>query len=89
MKELIQSLKNVHAAAKAQMPFIKGRINGIIKSKSRDTKEIEQLLDILLDYQFMEIGEKEFNQLNKYYGTFDKEANSDWKRIQKDLLKGE
>lgn len=29
--------------------------------KNRDGKEIEKLLDILLDYQFMGIGTREFN----------------------------
>lgn len=87
MKDIIQSLKNVHALAEAQLPTIQSRINTIIKSKSKDSKEIENLLDILLNYQFMEIGESEFKLLNKYYSTFDKQASRDWMRIQKELLK--
>lgn len=87
MKDIIQSLKNVHALAEAQLPTIQNRINTIIKSKSRDSKEIEDLLDILLNYQFMGIGKAEFKTLNSYYGTFDKQASKDWLRIQKELLK--
>jgi len=87
MKKIIESLRKVHSMAEAKMPFIREKINIIIKFKRRDIKEIENFLGILLDYQFMGIGEKEFDRLNKYYGTFNKEAESDWKRIQEQLLK--
>jgi hypothetical protein len=87
MKSIIDSIKKVQAMVEDQMPFIKSRMNELIASKSRDIKEIEQLLDILLDYQFMGVGEKEFKKLNKYYSTFNKQASNDWTRIQKDLLK--
>lgn len=86
MKELKQAIKNVQALAESQMPFIDSRIKDIIRSKSINTQEIESLLDVLLDYQFMGVGEKEFEILNTYYGTFDKCASNDWTRIQKDLL---
>lgn len=86
MKEIIESLKKVQELASAQLLFIQSRIKDIIKSKSKDSQEIEELLDILLDYQFMGAGEKEFNQLNNYYRTFDEDASLTWKRLQKELL---
>lgn len=86
MKDIINSIKGVHALMESQMPFIKSEINTIIQSKSTDVHKIETLLDTLLDYRFAGIEKKEFKKLNTYYATFDKEASDDWIRIEKDFF---
>ncbi len=75
--------------AEGNMPQISEAINCIIESESRDAKQIEELLDILLNYGFLGVGKSEYYRLNEYYRTFDEEAYNDWKHLYEEDLRAE
>jgi hypothetical protein len=64
----------------AQMPALEAEVDGIIKRKSKDEKEIGYALDTLLSLQDMGIGQDLFIRLLEYYKTFDAEAAADYWR---------
>jgi len=56
----------------SNLPLITSEIDTIIVKNDRTIKRIEHLLDTLLDYMQLEVGESEFKKLNKYYESFNK-----------------
>ncbi|MBU2638417.1 MAG: hypothetical protein KJ955_05570 [Nanoarchaeota archaeon] len=57
----------------AVLPQIQANITAIISENNKDIKKIENLLDILLNYGQMGVGEAEFRRLNTYYASFNAE----------------
>ena len=80
--EQIGALK---AKAEGFLPFINQEIEKIIKNKVKDQKVIEELLDILLNYQYLGVGEEEFKKLNEYYRQIDKEAANNYDQFFEEI----
>ena len=59
------------------------RINRIIKNNIKDISVIEQTLDLLLSFSFINV-EDEFNRLNSYYESINKEYSDQYKLIYKE-----
>ncbi len=58
------------------MPSVKGSIDIVISNNITSSLIIERLLDQLLNYASLGIGEEEFRRLNQYYATINKENAS-------------
>jgi len=56
----------------SNLPLINSEIDTITIKKDRTVKRIEHLLDTLLNYMYLGVGESEFKKLNRYYESFNK-----------------
>lgn len=52
------------------IPELEQEIDEMIEKREKAPKRIENMLDLLLDYLHMGIGEEQFIKLNTYYGSF-------------------
>lgn len=77
VKGIAKSTKRLQKMMQSNLPAINSEINDIIKNKSRDIKRIENILDTLSDYAYLNVGKSEFSRLNAYYASFNKK-NSKW-----------
>lgn len=69
----------------AQLPFLEQEVIGLIANKSRSTHDIERLLDTLLDYQQMGVGNHLFIRLLEYYKTVDAEGAADYWQFYEEM----
>ena len=65
-------LDTVRELEKKNYKKVVARINRIIKNNIKDISVIEQTLDLLLSFSFNNV-ENEFNRLNSYYDSINKE----------------
>ena len=71
-------IEEFNASMAQHLPMLEQEVNGIIARKSRDEKEIEQLLDTLLSLQYAGIGEYLFIRLLEYYKMVNAEYAADY-----------
>jgi len=71
-------IRQLQTSMKAHLPMLEQAVNLIITRQSSDPKEIEHLLDSLLDFQQMGIGEALFIRMLEYYKHLDPEAAADY-----------
>ncbi|HJX05294.1 MAG TPA: hypothetical protein VJ461_01135 [Candidatus Nanoarchaeia archaeon] len=87
--DLMKMTREVRQDMVKSMPSISREITSIIRNQEQDVRSIEKILDNLLDYSRLCVGEKSFNRLNNYYATFrpkNAEAyNKIYKAITEDL----
>lgn len=69
---LINKLKALQGILRAEMPYIRQGIEKIITNHINSKKQIENLLDALLDMLPLGYGKREFKRLNDYYFTISK-----------------
>lgn len=69
----VEDIKDKIGKIKSQMeenlPIISSEIEELIGKKEQSVSRIERLLDTLLDYTQLGVGEEEFKRLNDYYAT--------------------
>jgi len=79
---------NLRKQMKSNLPSIDSEIEEIISRKDESVERIEWLLDTLLDYMNLGVGETEFKKLNKYYASFNKKNADAYNRFYQELKKG-
>ncbi|HLD40385.1 MAG TPA: hypothetical protein VJB13_04555 [Candidatus Nanoarchaeia archaeon] len=85
-QEFIQLIEQLQKKAQKNMPALKVLVGTILEKKVTDKIEIEHTLDTLLDYTMLGLGKEEFERLNDYYGSVNKDhANFYW-RHYRDML---
>lgn len=84
IKEIKPLIKQTRALTKEQAALLKKRVDLIINNVDKDTKNIEQLLDQLLDIMQLGLGEKEFWRLLNYYEQISPEKSQAYKRFYED-----
>ncbi|MDO8511519.1 MAG: hypothetical protein Q7S55_05130 [Nanoarchaeota archaeon] len=67
------------------MPSVRESIDEIINNNITSTAAIEQVLDRLLDFASLGLGEAEFRKLNKYYVGINKNNANFYERQFEDL----
>lgn len=70
LDDIIALITKIHQKVEASLPALQNQIDEIIQKQEKDPQKIEPILDILLDYGQLGVGEAEFKQLNKYYASF-------------------
>lgn len=89
---LIEDIIGITGKLKEQMesnlPFINSEIDQIIRNKETSMPRIEQLLDTLLDYMHLGVGEPEFKRLNTYYASFNQENAGAYDGFYQELEEG-
>ncbi len=81
LKDLKTRIDYLRKATSDLMPGIRKDIDYIKKNHVTSEKEIETLLDTILNFIELGYGEKEFKDLNKYYSTINKEHAEDYTEI--------
>ena len=81
--DLIRTTREVRQDMVKSMPSISREITRIIRNNEQDISKIERILDDLLDYSQLCVGEKSFNRLNKYYASFNPEHAGKYDKIYK------
>lgn len=85
-QELFEKVGQMRENALQNLPKLRTYIDVFISKKFTDEKEIETVLDILLDYAMLDLGKDEFKRLNIYYGNVNKENAEFYWRHYNDLL---
>jgi len=80
-------VKPIKIKAEKHTRVLREHINDLICEQSKDTRDIERTLDILLDYATLGVGYKEFFKLNMYYWQVDKKAANDYFRFYRKINK--
>ena len=85
VKQISNSIEQLQALFQAQLPTLELAVNDLIKSNTKDEEEIYRLMDVLLDFQFVGIGEDVFLKLLEYCKTVNQEAAADYKEIYEEI----
>ena len=83
---LIRMIKNVRKKMESNIPLLNDEINSIIADRDRSAQRTERILDTLLDYLGMGIGESQFLRLNSYYRTFNRENADEYARFYNEIV---
>ncbi|MBU0470139.1 MAG: hypothetical protein KKA62_01515 [Nanoarchaeota archaeon] len=70
LEKIIETLNVIKKQAEENLTSINVEIDDLIKNKIQSVDRIEYLLDTLLDYGYLSVGEQEFKRLNSYYASF-------------------
>ncbi len=81
-------IRHVQRIAKNNLPLIRESLNEIIVNQEKDEMQIGRILDTLLDYAMLGIGQKEFRKLNFYYWSLNKRASNAYERDYRRAVEG-
>ena len=70
LDDIIRITQKLRKDMESNIPLLDDEINYIIENQDRSSQKIERILDTLLDYLQLGIGEEQFKKLNSYYATF-------------------
>lgn len=85
-EDMIKAIMDVKERAEAGLPAIRSEIADMIEKKETSTKRIEHLLDTLLDFTRIGMGDREFQQLNDYYAQVNREKAKQYAGFYQDVL---
>lgn len=80
-----EQIRGLNKLIESKIPDIRKNIDSIIKNNIKDRKEIESMLDILLDYAYQGYGKKEFKKLNKYYRKIHPRISKDYDKYYREI----
>jgi len=83
--DLMKMTREVKQDMVKSMPSISREISSIIRNQEQDIHSIERILDTLLDYSQLCVGEKSFKRLNKYYASFNPENAKAYVKLYKKM----
>jgi len=84
-KQIANAIGQLQAQFQAHLPMLETAVNNLILSATQDIKEIEQLIDVLLDYQYLGIGKVLFFKMLDYYKTIDAVAVAEYLEIYEEI----
>lgn len=76
-QELFERIGQMRQLAEKNLPIVRSYVDVFVSKKITDEKEIEIVLDTLLDYVMLDVGKEEFERLNTYYESVNK-GNADF-----------
>ena len=89
LNNIRKMVDNLKKQMEANLPLITSEIDSIIENKVTSIRDIEHLLDTLLDYLQLGVGDAEFKRLNAYYASFNKENADEYDKLYKNLFEEE
>ena len=84
--DIIRMTQNLRKLMESNIPILETEIDSMIEKREESPKEIERLLDTLLDYLHMGIGEDQFLKLNSYYSSFCPENSAEYDRFYREIF---
>ena len=88
-KSIFEMIEGLRKQIEEIMPSVRESIDDIINNKTTSTAVIEQVLDRLLDFASLGLGEAEFRKLNQYYVGINKKNADFYEREFESLKKNE
>jgi hypothetical protein len=70
LDEIVSMIKSIKKQMEENLPWINLEIRAMIERRNQRVDSIEELLDILLNFGQLGVGEPEFKKLNCYYASF-------------------
>jgi hypothetical protein len=68
------------------IPIIDTEIDSMIKNKEKSSQNIEKMLDTLLDYLSLGVGEDQFIKLNSYYRSICPEYSAEYNGFYQEII---
>lgn len=88
IRDVIVGMTNsVRSQMVKTLPLITDEIDLIIRKRCRSSRRIEIVLDTLLSYGQLGVGESEFKRLNSYYFSFNPKYAREYKKIYRKMNK--
>ena len=84
-KSIFEMIEGLRKQIEEIMPSVRESIDEIINNNITSTAAIEQVLDRLLDFASLGLGEAEFRKLNQYYSVINRENADFYERQFKEL----
>lgn len=84
-EDISEMIEGLRKQIEEIMPSVRESIDTIINNKITSTAAIEQVLDRLLDFTSLGLGEAEFRKLNQYYVGINKKNADFYKRQFEEL----
>ena len=84
-KSIFEMIEGLRKQIEEIMPSVRESIDDIINNNITSTAAIEQVLDQLLDFASLGLGEAEFRKLNQYYSVINRENADFYERQFKEL----
>ena len=88
VKSIKRSTDNLRSMMEASLPSLANEVDSIIKEKDKSIQRIEHILDDLLNYMQLGVGEREFIRLNKYYASFNRENAGSYNQFYSEMKEG-
>jgi hypothetical protein len=85
VRRIMRIIEDARRRVEANLPLVNSEIDWIIQSNNQSVQTIEHLLDAILDYSYLGIGEYEFKKLNDYYHTFNPDNAREYSRFYQEL----
>lgn len=79
-RSIVEAIEGLKGKIEDSLPSIRESIDIIISNNITTCLVIERLLDQILDYTSLGLGEEEFRKLNQYYATINKENATFYER---------
>lgn len=79
-------IENLRKHIESNLPLLNDEIELIIKKKDKSIPKIEQLLDTLLGYVHVGMGQAQFKRLNSYYASFCKRNANAYGRFYQEII---
>ncbi len=85
LKKIVQAYVSIRNQMHSLLPDISEEITSIIESNDTSVLRIEELLDTLLNFGQMGVGESEFVRLNSYYALFNREYAGEYSKTYREM----
>jgi hypothetical protein len=86
LEDLIEIIGALKKDMEANIPILNKEIDSIIKNKEKSPQKIEWVLDTLLDYVSMGIGENQFIELNSYYSSIHPKYSAEYDKYYHEII---
>ncbi|RME31566.1 hypothetical protein D6789_02330 [Candidatus Woesearchaeota archaeon] len=85
VEEIIRFVQQARELAESQLPMLEGMVTRMVACREQSVRGIEQLLDVLLDYQYLGLGTEAFHRLNRYYATLHPQYAAVYEQAAKEI----
>ncbi|MFP4656479.1 MAG: hypothetical protein ACLFNK_02770 [Candidatus Woesearchaeota archaeon] len=84
--DIVEITEKLREDMKHNVPILDREIDYIIEVRNQSIERIENILDTLLDYSQMGVGEEQFIKLNSYYHTFCPEYSAEYSWFYDEIM---
>jgi len=86
IEDIIRMTRDLRKQMESNIPILEREIDLMIQNREERPENIEWVLDTLLDYIDLGVGEKQFLRLNSYYASFYPENSAQYDKFYLDTV---
>ena len=86
IEDIIRMTRDLRKQMESKIPILEGEIDLMIQNREERLENIEGVLDTLLDYMDLGVGEKQFLKLNSYYASFCPENSAQYDKFYQESV---